>query len=292
MIQSIDTYLYDEVKSRLEVILSECYIIDEALKGIDLEAKNAFKEAYTGPNKKEIPVTYEMPQTKNSFDARYVVSLGGASETNKSLGGIQGDYSTREVETILEIVEVKQAKDRLYFDTSKPVGMYYGSEDISFSSQDDFQVKDGVASFLLKNNEHCLDNQYLISYTSQTDEEDVFGTYQGTMMNESVGIIGISHNMDVARCLDAILKMILITMRDSLEEKNGLALQTVDFADLQPVVTNGDMQVFGRPCTIRYQITNSVSFDIKKRVNEIIARVNNEEVYHGKREERESHKNT
>ena len=58
MIPSLDTYLYKEIKERLHIILSECYIIDEALRELDKQAKEDFIETYTGENpKKEVKIS-------------------------------------------------------------------------------------------------------------------------------------------------------------------------------------------------------------------------------------------
>ena len=272
MIQSVDSYVYDQVSERLKIILGESYIIDEALKGIDLEARKAFKDAYTGENAREITVSYEFPQVKEDMSARYVITLGGAEELTNSIGGIQGDYFYREDSGEKEIVPIVRDGDRLVFETSKPVGEFFNSPTIEFTPEDHLEVKDGKASFDYETNERLKDKEVEVHYSSLLNNEETKGMYQGFLMSETLGVVGISNNMDVARCLDAILKMILITMRDSQEERTEFMLQKLSFSDMQPLIQDGDLFVFGRPCTLSYQVTHSISFDVRETINEIILR--------------------
>lgn len=272
MIQSLDTYLYKEIEERLRIILSECYIIDEALKGLDEDAKTAFKDTYCGENAREIKVSYEFPQDKQEFNARYVVSLGGSQETFKAIGGVQGTYDFREDDVEDEVVLLKREGDRLVFETSKPVGNFMNCPNITFADSDQFRVEDGKASFNYSYNEQLEGQEFEILYNSKLTDEVVQGMHKGYQAQETVSVVGISTNMDIARCLDAIWKMILITMRDSIEEKNGLMLQTVDFADMQPVIDGGETLVFGRPCTLSYEITNTISFDVEEGVKQFITK--------------------
>lgn len=272
MIQSLDTYLYKEIEERLPIILNECYIIDEALKGLDSEAQKAFKDTYCGENAKEIKVSYEFPQSKEAFDARYVISLGGSQETAKSIGGIQGTFTFREDGVEKEVVPLVRDGDRLIFKTSKKVGEFLNSTNITFSVSDDFKVEDGVASFNYEYNEDLEGAEFDVSYQSLATDDKVQGYHKGYQAVETVGVVGISNNMDIARCLDAIWKLILITLRDNMEEKNDLMLQTVEFADMQPVIQDGETLVFGRPCTLSYEINNTVSFDVVDGVKKFVYR--------------------
>lgn len=270
MIQSLDTYLYTEIKERLSIILQECYIIDEALKGFDLQTRKMFKETFCGENAREIEVSYEFPQTKSDFVARYVISLGGSQETDKSIGGVHGTYDFREDVTMQETVPVVKEGDRLVFQTSKEVGNVMNCPNISFSESDNFKVENGKASFNYAYNEELENLEFEILYQSRSSDETVQGMLKGYQAVENIGIVGISTNMDIARCLDAIWKLILITLRDNFDEKTDYMLQTVDFADMQPVIENGETLVFGRPCSLSYTITNTISFDVADGVKKFI----------------------
>lgn len=277
MIPSLDTYLYKEIKERLRIILSECYIIDEALRELDKQAKEDFIETYTGENpKKEVKISYTFPQNKEQFDgARYVISLGGSTESRKAIGGIIGTYEYREDDFEKEMCEVVRDGDYLKFATSKLVGDYLNATGISFSDSDNLRVEDYEIRFDYAGNESLEGSSFEVSYSSADSKEEVAGLLKGYSSNDSIGIIPISTNVDTVRCLDAILRVILITLRDTAEEKNDFMLQTLEFGDLQPVITEGETVVFGRPCTMGYQVNNSVSFDLANQVKEIILKRRN-----------------
>lgn len=276
MIPSLDTYLYKEFEERLRIVLTECYIIDEALKGIDKEALTAFKNTYCSvdgkPPLKEVEMSYSFPQEHLDSCARFVVTLGTSEEEQKSIGGIQGGYDFREGDVVKENVTIVRDGDKLVLDTSQPIASYMNSSSISFSKSDNFIINDGKASFDYNTNEHLEGMEIPITYIALSSDEDVAGIYKGYQSNDSVNIIGISSNMDTARCLDALSRLILITMRDSLDEKTGYMLQTLNFGDMQVVIENGETLVFGRPCTIGYRVTNSVGFDLQNQIREIITK--------------------
>lgn len=277
MVPSLDTYLYTQVAKRLQVMLRECYIMNETLKDIDKTAREAFIRTFCGEHpKQEVEVSYMFPQQGENFQgARYVISLGGSEEINKSIGGIQGTYDYREDDAENETVYVKEDgenSNRLFFDTSKYVGDFIGSEDISFAADDYMEIENGKIMFDRKNNEHLIGKPFNIYYSSKVPDEDVKGMLKGYTSNDTVGIVPLSSNIDTVRCLDAILRVILITLRDNTEEKMDLALQTVTFADMQPIIQDGDIIVFGRPCTMRYKVTNSVNFDVADEINSLILR--------------------
>ncbi|WP_427189107.1 hypothetical protein, partial [Bifidobacterium longum] len=58
MLPSIDTYLREEIKSKLKIILTNRYIIEEILKGIQPDVAENFIKKYAGESGKEIPVIY------------------------------------------------------------------------------------------------------------------------------------------------------------------------------------------------------------------------------------------
>lgn len=276
MIPSLDTYLYKEFEERLRIILSECYIIDEALKGMDKEALESFKNTYCSidgkPPKREVEMSYSFPQEHLDSFARFVVTLGSSEEDSKSIGGIQGGYEYREGNVISEEATIVREGDKLIINTSKPVADYLNSSDISFAESDHFRIEDNKPVFDFSYNEELEGISINVSYISKISDDDVAGVYKGYQSNDNVSIIGISSNIDTARCLDAIARIILITMRDSLDEKTGYMLQTLHFGDMQVVIESGETLVFGRPCTVNYRVTNSIGFDLQQRITEIITK--------------------
>lgn len=82
-------------------------------------------------------------------------------------------------------------------------------------------------------------------------------------------IVGLSYNVDVARCLDAILRMLLISMRDSIEEQQSLQLQNLSFGTMAPIIDDGEKHIFGRPTTIKYQVSHDLDYTITKDINRL-----------------------
>lgn len=257
-------------------MLKECYIIDETLKDIDEEARTSFKEAFCGDNpKKSVNVTYEYPQTHSATDAMYVIQLGSGNETQDSIGGVEGSYDFRQDGVVREKVVLRQDDadpTRMVIPVSSPIGSVEGIPELSLSVSDDFKISDYEMSFKY---DQLLDGmEVTVLYTSkQMDESpDLAGVIQGFTAKETVNIVPLSYNYDTVRCLDAILKAILITMRQSIPEKTMYQLQGISYGTMQNVLPNMDKPVFGRPYAIEYTVSYSLDNDHTRKVTEVIRR--------------------
>lgn len=281
MITSLDTYLYEEISKRLQIMLSECYIMNETLKDIDNEARTNFMKAYVGENpKKSIDVFYGVPQNKENYEASYAVTIGTSTELTKSIGGIQGNYSNREGSVISETVAIQkyeQDDSYLTFNTTYDVATIEGIPDIDFSSYDELSIINNRIVFknTVYNRELLLNKEYKVLYTKLDDTVDVAGVSKGFTAVEELSITSLSTNYDTARCLDLILKLILITMRDSVDEHFSYNLQTLSFDALAPVISDGETIVYGRSVTISFTNSISVDSDFYKKITEIIVRRSN-----------------
>ncbi|BAN59565.1 hypothetical protein N374_gp212 [Bacillus phage phiNIT1] len=78
---SIDTYLYKEIAEKLEIILSNRYIIEEILKEVQPEVSTSFIERFTGDRRWEIPIVYTMPQINSPKGEPFIL----VSEKGKNL---------------------------------------------------------------------------------------------------------------------------------------------------------------------------------------------------------------
>lgn len=276
MLSSIDTYLKQEIEDRLQVILSNCYIIDEALKDVDKEARENFKKTYVGESSlREVRVFYGVPQNKEGFDACYAVLIGQSVEDRKSIGGVEGNYNSRQGNVVSEVVSpsLSDLGDKIIFKVSHPIAEFEGAPELSFSKSDNLQVVgDTIQINNSGDNEFLLNSQYTIYYTVKDTDEDVAGISKGYTATDELSVVSMSINYDTARCLDIILRLILITMRESIDEKFSYSLQTLAFDSLAPVITDGDTTVFGRTATIQYTVSHSVDFDFYRKVTELIVR--------------------
>lgn len=264
----------------MKAILSQPYIVDEALRDMDEEARENFKKAYCGPKApKEVIVSYVYPQQKESFDARIVIQLGTGQEANDSIGSVEGTYLFRETGTWLETTPIQEdaEKGKLYIEVEHPIGRFDEIDTISFSDRDKVHTVGNRIYFERTSNEHLKGMWVDIHYTSKElepeGEDEPRGVNKGFSSIDTVEIIPFSTNMDTARCLDALMKVVLITMREDIEEKHTFALQNVNFQEMQTLTTEEmDRIVFGRPFSMRYTVSYTVDFDFTRRIKEIILR--------------------
>ena len=265
MIPSLDTYVFNQVKSNLTAILSSPKIVDTALQGLDKNARDSFKQTYCGEHaNREINVTYVFPQNKEGFDALYFIQLGEGEEKNDSLGLTEGTYDTREGGTNREPVsiQVDYESNRLFMEVAKPIASIDGYDGITFAKSDEVTLEGNRIYFKLITNEHLIGADIVVNYTDKLDNLNPIGIKKGFTSRDTVIITPLSTNMDTSRCLDALLKVILIIMRQTVEEQSAYALQTAYFEPMQALETGADRIAFGRPLTIAYTVSYSLDFDL------------------------------
>lgn len=276
MIPSIDTYVHNKVKETLEVILTQEHILEKTLADIDLRARTQFIKAYGGKDsKRDIPVSYVFPQQKETFDARIVIQLGEGIEEGGSLGNVESTFINRETGDREETVIIEADGDRLYFETKDPIGDFTGADNFSFAVQDQVTLEANRLYFRKSGNEHYIGLQLKVYYTSkELLDKDPKGVQKGYMSRDTVEITPLSSNIDTARCMDAIMKVILIIMREDFTEKTTYLLQEAGFSPMQNVIPETDMDriIFGRPLTLNYSVSYTVDFDFTKEIKEIILR--------------------
>lgn len=268
---SVDSYLLKEIKPRLRTVLDNCYIIDEVLKDFDEQSRENFKEAFCGKNAThEITVGFNFPQFKTNHEAHYLIQLGQSNESETSLGGILGSYSKNTGDTFSELSVAKKEGNKLVFTTQKDIGKLINVEDIVFSNSDELKVEGNKIYFNYDFNEDYENYHARITYVEKLN--DTKGLVKGITVDEQVTIVGLSQNVDVARCLDAVLKMILISMRDSIQEQQTYQLQNLSFGDLSPIIEDGSEYIFGRPVVIQYKTTMDLDYTITQDINKITFR--------------------
>lgn len=276
MIPSVDTYVYHQLERNIKAILKHPDILAQALAGIDEKARTNFIKTYAGDRpKKEVEVSYQFPDVKETFDARYVVQMGSGHETSRSLGSVEGTFTFREGEEAFEHSVIMDGGDRLYIELSQLVGLFHSADNLSFSEQDNLTIEGNRINFRKSGNERLVGLQVGIHYLSKVDsgeEEDPVGLQRGYTSNEEIEVTPVSTNMDTARCLDAILKVIMIIMLDNREEKTGFLLQKLTFGRMMDIVSDADRLAFGRPLTIEYVVTYSVDYDLTQKLTSVILR--------------------
>lgn len=276
MIPSVDTYVYTKIKDILQVILKQPRILEESLALIDKEARENFIKTFGGLNpKKDIGVSYAFPGVKERFDARIVVQMGEGIRQQGSIGMVEGTFTTRETGDKVETTFIKEAPGRLYIETTQTIGDVSGIDNIEFSKHDDVRIEGNRIYFNKIGNESLVGLEVTVYYTSKEDlNKDPKGIQKGYTSDDIVEVTPLSNNIDTARCLDALMKVILIIMYEDIGEKTTYGLQTAEFSPMQNVIPEGtlDSPIFGRPLTLKYTVSYYVDFDITKEIKAIMVK--------------------
>jgi len=258
---SIDTYLYDEIESKLKIILENRYIIEEILKGVQPDIAANFIKAYTGDNAKEIPIVYTMPQTKEKQQGAIYIGLREGEEDHTSLGNIEGTYAQLsgglKQQTIT--IEHDESRNTCYFEVDFPIDHVEVVKGVSFAESDRLTTDGNRVDFTY--DPYFVGKEFSVIYEATAGDE--IGLKKGFTATEQYAVMVVSTNMNTVRCLDLIVKAILIMMRNSPEENTIFLLQKIVFGQLeeQPVGAEETPEIlYGRMSIITY--TTSYSLDM------------------------------
>lgn len=263
MIASVDTYLANEIESKLQIILSNRYIIEEILKGVQDSIAQNFIRAYTGEGSREIPIVYTIPQDKQSQQGAIYIGLREGEETTPSIGNVQGNYEFKNGGLNSEQVTIQALEDnsRLYLEVSKPIGSLENVSGMEFSAEDNVTIEGNRILFAYDPTLVGV-GPLTVFYTDTLGDEA--GSQQGFTTTEQYSVLAISTNMDTVRCLDLILKAIFIMMRSNPEEQTTNLLQRLQFGQISPQdtgATGGDgspMLLYGRETIVTYTVNYSL----------------------------------
>ena len=258
MLPSIDTYLYDELEGKLEIILSNRYIIEEILKDIQPNIAKNFMRAYTGDNRREIPIVYTMPQDKETLRGAIYIGLREGAESHTSIGNLEDTYDFKEEGLVKEKTTVAAEESRCYLEVAHPIGDLNNVEGLQFAASDNVTVEGNRIYF--KYDPELVGLSFNVNYIVSSGVE--VGLKKGFTATEHYSILVVSTNMDTVRCIDLIIKAILILMRANREEQSSFLLQKVQFGQIEEIPTgdeNNPEIVYGRESIVTY--TTSYSLD-------------------------------
>lgn len=280
MIPSIDTYLRDELEQKLKIILKNRYIIEEILKGVQEQTARNFIRAYHELGR-DIPILYTMPQEKSDLRGCIYIGLREGEEDSPSIGSLEDTYGFKETGVMAEqsiIKRYEEEENRLYFELSHNIGELITIEGLIFAKSDDVVIKDNKIIF---NYDPMLEGRgFVVKYVATVSEEDENtygikrseqGLKKGFTTLEHYSILVLSTNMDVVRCLDLLVKAILIMMRNNPEEHNNLLLQRLQFGQIESIQTNPDEStkarpeiLYGRETIVTYKVSYSLDMELDK----------------------------
>lgn len=271
MLPSIDTYLYNEIESKLKIILSNRYIIEEILKGVQPKIAQNFIRAYHGSSAREIPIMYTMPQEKVTQQGAIYIGLREGEE-NSSIGNLEDTYYFKEkgFRSDSTIITATPERDRLYMEVVEDIGELVNIEGLIFADSDNVKIEGKRIYF--KYDPELEGLQFVVNYNATTGAEEQ-GVKKGFTTVEQYSVLIVSTNMDTVRCLDLIVKAILIMMRDNTEEQNNHLLQRLQFGQIEEIDTGrrvgiGGAEVpemlYGRETVVTYTVSYSLDVPMTK----------------------------
>lgn len=275
MIKSVDTYVFNKVKSLLNQLLNDKAVLNETLQNIDEKARERFIETFGGKNGKEINVLYTYPQSKSDFNA-FVIEVGTStmkdSKRDGSLGSVTGNYDYIASSLVEEsgTFQYGEDEDKLYMELSSPINDLSHIEGIGLSEEDNLSFEDSYLTINANNNEWLVGESFNVHY--YTGGQEAHGISYGYQSAERVGITALSTNIDTLRCLDIILKTIFIIMRESKDEQFTYNLSKSDFSSLKEMISDGDRPVYARTLNLTYIVTHSVEYDSAYELSKLITR--------------------
>lgn len=278
MIPKTDAYFSDALTKYVNVVLSsigtknERYIIDEALGNMEQGVLEKFKNSFS-ESKKTIDITYAFPKQKEQVDARYVLYRGKMQETTGAIGSVQGvaaEARPSNGENIAtDYVTVQKDEAGYFVELTQPLYDVVSIEEVSnpeyvidTEADDDdpnrLNLTDAIA--LLKG------KKITVSYNVEDSgpRKDYGGVSLGFAAKDSIVVQAVSNNEDTVRCLDSILKYVLIIMRSSSRESRFYQIANVSSEGLQIADNMAlDNPVYVIPTVITYEVSYSVRNDSK-----------------------------
>jgi len=276
MIPKVDTYFSDALSKYVDVVTSsigtqnERYIIDEALGNMEPNTLDKFKKAF-GQSKKKIDITYAFPKQKEQVDARFVIYRGKLKEDQGSIGSIEGigaEARPANGENIAtEYLPVKKDDSGYFIELSNPIYDLIDIDEIaSLDGYVDYETDDPDPKRinLLDSIGIMLGKHLTVHYNIQDtgDRKDYGGTALGFTAKDSIVVQAVSNNEDTVRCLDSILKYVLVIMRSSGRESKYYQIAHIESDGLQ-FADNMDIDnpVFVIPTVVTYTVSYAVRND-------------------------------
>lgn len=289
MIPKVDTYFYNEFKRYLKSVIStvgtenERYIIEEALGDMEEGTYDKFVKTFcTADSAKSIDVTYAFPKQKEQVDARFTIYRGNIEETSTSIGMDQAVAEAARPaageNTTTDYVPVLQDDNGYYFELTQPIYELISINEMGNEAAFvDFEARDDDPNRinLTKKAGSLLGIKFSISYVIADTgyRKDYGGVDLGFASKDAIVVQAISNNLDTVRCLDSLLKFILILMRSSQRESRYYQLAHVSSQGLQlGREGNGDMDnpLFVIPTIVSYEVNYSVRNDTKSVFEKIL----------------------
>lgn len=230
--------------------------------------------AYTGTGAREIPIVYTMPQDKQTQQGAIYIGLREGEETNPSIGFMEDTYDFKEggLQTDQATIQALPDNSKLYIEVSKPIGNILNIGNMTFAESDNVTI-DGNRIYFTYDQSLVGVGPLTVYYEDTLGAET--GIKQGFTTTEHYSVLVVSTNMDTVRCLDLVIKAILIMMRSNPEEQTNQLLQRLQFGQIEAQdtgATGGDgspMLLYGRETIVTYRVSYSLDTAITNTLKNI-----------------------
>lgn len=291
-IPNIDEYLKKTISTQMTVLLANPYIIKEAvLSDIDPLVRESFIETYCGKNpKQEIPVSFTY-SPEHSNTGQILIQYKGGEEDESSIGNLVGSTNDDEgntqqddiVWTTAQRIDEDGHKEVVIMaETSLPVKTLISSNKLALGSGA-FTIEDNhVYTPYTPQLGTIIDEglQDKLTYIPFRDKQEVVsrdGVLRGFDLTEVYTIDSLASNIDMLRCIDNVLKAILVMMRQNVNEQTGYRLAELTFQGvdlLDPINNTTDSargnQIYYRRAEVTYGVTYSINTTYGTKINQLI----------------------
>lgn len=275
MIPSLVNYVRTEIEEKTKALLSNSYIINEVLEGLEPDVSKAFINKYADQysskdrtkDGKGIPVLTNYPEDIVTSDTFILVGMGSAEETSGSIGMASGGYTTDDGEVVREraVVQVENYNTLRFELSNAPDTDTIVIPDFAYA-KDSLEVS-GTTVFIRNLDEVLVsrvnsgEDHLYVNY-APLGEPDKKGMARGYQLQETATVLIISKNLDDIRAIDALLKAVVVLMRSDSESFTKYNLGSVSYSapvPLEDAVPGTPKITFGRELDFTFTVDYSMN---------------------------------
>jgi len=207
------------------------------------------------------------------------IGLREGEESHTSIGNQESTYSapSRGLLSEQSTITVDQTNGKMYLEVSKPIADVDSVTGITFSSGE----LEYVGNRMYFDYNPVFENlePFTVWYEAESENpnrKDEFGIRSGFTTTEYYSVLVLSTNMNTVRCLDLLLKAVLIYMRSTAEEHTNNLLQGVKFGQIDEIKTGDGADgsspeiLYGRETIIKYVTSYSLDVPIENKIKELL----------------------
>jgi len=251
MIPIIENLLTEIIETRLKYIKTNPDIVDRIFSQATVTMRSRLKEYVTSGTLK---VVRGFPNDRASLPC-FAIMLGGEREQEKSLGSLfsgedDEDYTTSSA--IEQAIVTRKDKRLVIQIKNKPIELI---NSITLSgSQVSFELINEKLGYIAVDEEDGVEfgDTVEVSYSYRVGGMESYGS----LFNTQYRVETWTNNGDLTVMLYHLLKWILLSARDYMEEQ-GLSLQTLGGLDFEPVPEYFPELVYRRALTFECLTENS-----------------------------------